>query len=190
LEVKVPKENVYAAALERFPFLARYARNSVWSVYLEPVNADLAGEYPQVGGSWRCPCQTRIILLGPNGDEIGFVGKRPKVIPTTKFLWWTVRPAETVVEQFHETVQQALQRYKEQVRWVLTTSEQGVAWGYNATLFFPPDGQSVNECLARLLEEKRQAEQAQMEEYDARLRRQEAETLATQRRLLRQKLQT
>lgn len=187
----MPEKNLNYAMMERFPFLERYILHpSVWSVYLKPIIADLAGAYPEVRGSWRCPCQIRIVLLSDNGDEIGFVGERPKVIPAAKFLWLTVEPERTVIEHFRETVEQSVRRYGKPVRWVLRISEQGVAWGYNATLFFSPDGQTANERLAKLLEEKRQAEQVRMEEYDAQIRRQEAETLATQRGLLEEKFQS
>jgi hypothetical protein len=185
----LPKENVYAAALELFPFLARYARSSTWNIYLEPVEVGLAREHPEVAGSDRCPCYIRLVLLNSNGDEIGFVGERTKVIPASKFFRWTIRPAETVTEQFYETVQQALERFPTPTSRVLIISESALAWGYNLTMFFPPDGQSVNERLAQLLEEKRQTEETRMADY-RRLReqRREEDAITQQRELLKKAL--
>ena len=99
------EENVVMAAIEHFPFLARYVKYpSIWNVYLEPVNAELADRCPEIRGSLRCPQQVQIVLLNSKGGEIGFVGQHPKVVPPVKFLWWTFGQSKTISESFWETV--------------------------------------------------------------------------------------
>lgn len=177
-------ENLGEALFEKYSFLARYV-SAGYRLYLCPISMDdIYGLRPDDGAYSRCPKVVRIYLLGKDGEEVGKVGERPYTVPAVTLFGWTIVPERTYIEHIGEYVGPAIKRIEEPIHWVLVVSEKGVAWGYRATLYCPPRGETINEWYARETKMRDEAFQQERQRKEQQIEREATEKLAGQRRKL------